>query len=354
MTIDKLNIWILILVTFATASCIDEIPLETNGEVDLLVIAGSINNGPGPYQVRIGRSGDFSEDQLGISSPVTGANVIMRASNGTFSNMVESSPGIYETTDLNFKGEIGNAYSLEVVTADGETYQSTAEKMLPVPAITGIETTVVTEQVLNSNNSLQDVQMIKYFVSTSIPPDNEGVGLKWNFGSIYEFLERENPATPLVSPKVCYVKQLIDLNKVVVQEGNLGERVDVNRKEVFKQELDFRYSSKYCFHLYQQSLTPTAYEFWNKVEQLIGRTGSLFEAPPGKINGNITNSNSDEEILGYFYATAIDTMRLYTTPRDLDLVIRQACASDDPDLVDICFNCTLLTNSTLNKPIYWE
>ncbi len=350
----KLSFGLIVFVLCCQLSCIDEIPLETNGEVDQLVIAGRIHNGQGPYSVKIERSGDFSEDQLGIGRPVGGATVVMRGSDGSFSAMIETEAGSYITTDLSFQGKVGIAYTIEVTTTDGESYQSTEEKLLPVPTIQSIETEIFKEDVLNSNNSIQEVDFIRYLVNTSMPQNSEGIGLKWNFGGVYEFLEKQNPATPLASPQTCYITQLLDLNKVVLQEGKVGEAFEISGKEVFNQELDFRYANNFCFHLYQQSLTPEAFAFWNKVEQLIGRTGSLFETPPGKIKGNISNINNDEEVLGYFYATAIDTLRIYTSPRDLDLVVRQPCDSNDPELEDICFNCTLLTNSTLTQPSYWE
>ena len=346
--IQLLFVWLL-------TSCIDRISLETEGTVDLLVIEGSINNGPGPYTVTIRRSGDFSEDQLAIADPVTGAQAQIIAETGEFSSMVEVSPGVYETDDLNFLGTPGNTYHVEVTLANGKTYHSIPEKLLPVPPIEAITFEIFKGEVLNNKNVILERNFIRFKAGARIPEDPENRYLKWNFFGEYEFVEIPDPSSPLDVVQKCYLPEVLDLNRVVIFDGkdNGGETFT---QEVFVKELDYKFHTTYCFHLYQQSLTFEAFEFWELVENLVNRSGSLFEVPPGRVRGNIINPNEpNEEVLGYFYATSIDSMRLFVRNREIeDIVIPNFCDNADPELMESCFNCALLFNSSLEKPPYWE
>ncbi|MDN5217207.1 DUF4249 domain-containing protein [Fulvivirgaceae bacterium BMA12] len=335
--------------------CIDKIPLDTEGMVDLLVIEGSINNQPGPYTITIKRSGDFSEDQLAIPDPVTGAQVRIVASTGESSAMSEIDPGIYQTDDLNFRGEIGKSYHMEATLADGKTYRSLAEELLPVPPIEQVNFGTIKQEVLGDNNVISEEDFIRFSVDTRIPDDGKRHYLKWNFTGEYVFSEIGDPSVPLKPVRRCYVPDNIDLNKIVIFSGGDGARKELT-KELLVKDLDNKFLITYCFHLFQQSLTPGAYAFWEKVEALVNRSGSLFEVPPGRIDGNIINPDEpDEEVLGYFYATAVDDVRFFVQRRDIeDVVIFNNCNNADPELLALCLNCLLVTNSTLEKPPYWE
>ena len=334
--------------------CIDRITLETDGVVDLLVIEGSVNNGPGPYTLTIRRSGDFSEDQLAIPDPVSGVQVTIFAGTGEFSSMIETSPGVYQTDDPDFRGEVGKTYHIEATLSDGKTYRSNPEKLLPVPPIDEITFETFKENLLNNNNAVLEKDFIRFQVKTSIPNDPENGYLKWNFFGEYVFTEigSDSPFDPV---RQCYLKENIDLNRVVIFDGTETTSNELT-KEVFVKELDAKFRTTYCFHLYQQSLTREAFAFWEKVETLVDRTGSLFEVPPGRVDGNIINPNEpNEEVLGYFYATAIDSLRFFVQRRDIeDVVIRNPCSNADNELLPSCFDCLLLLNSTLERPIYWE
>ena len=347
--------FIILSLVWVLASCIDRIPLETEGTVDLLVIEGSINNGPGPYTVTIKRSGDFSEDQLAIQKPIAGAQVRIVAETGEFSPMTEIDPGIYQTSDLSFRGEPGNTYYVEATLDEGRTYRSIPEKLQPVPRIDGIFFDTFQEDRLNSNNVIIERDFIRFLVNTSIPDDTENRYFKWNFSGEYVFTEVPDPENPLDPVRQCYLTDIIDLNKIVIFNGLEAEANNLT-EEIFVTELDNKFRTTYCFHLYQQSLTREAYEFWEEVGTLVNRTGSLFEVPPGRIRGNIVNVNEpDEEVLGYFYVTSIDSLRFFFQRRNVpDIIIPNPCRDAEPESFPECFDCQLFPGSTLERPPYWE
>ena len=81
----------------------------------------------------------------------------------------------------------------------------------------------------------------------------------------------------------------------------------------------------------------------------------MFEAAPGRLKTNISNPEEDDDnITGYFYATEIDTFRIYVSPAFADFP--DTLCIPLPDMVQephVCLDCLVEPRSTMDKPFYW-
>ena len=69
---------------------------------------------------------------------------------------------------------------------------------------------------------------------------------------------------------------------------------------------------KYSILLRQYALTSDAYNFWTNLKKNTEQLGSIFDAQPSQINGNIHNTgNSSEPVIGYISACAVQTKNIY-------------------------------------------
>ena len=105
----------------------------------------------------------------------------------------------------------------------------------------------------------------------------------------------------------------------------------------------------------KHSITVNAYEYWSNIAQIVNQAGTIFDIPPAPIRGNLYNPNEEDEfILGYFEASAIDTVRVSIFPFDISYSPIAYCSQNiwAPSFNE-CGNCLLWENSTAIRPSWW-
>jgi hypothetical protein len=69
---------------------------------------------------------------------------------------------------------------------------------------------------------------------------------------------------------------------------------------------------KYSIQVRQYALTPDAYHFWESLKKNTEQLGSIFDAEPTQLKGNIHNIKDDSDIvIGYISAGSITTKRIF-------------------------------------------
>jgi hypothetical protein len=99
----------------------------------------------------------------------------------------------------------------------------------------------------------------------------------------------------------------------------------------------------------------------------VNRSGSIFELPPARIEGNIFNPENEEEIvLGYFEVAKTDTLSFTLYSSEFDTYIPPTCPDQDRNfwrnfngqpltimgISPQCIDCTSVRNSTTEKPSF--
>lgn len=121
-----------LLASFITGfyACVETIDIDLNSAAPRLVVEGIVNNGPGPYYVRLSKTVNF--DEPNDFPPVSGALVIISDDAGNADTLTELSsfPGLYESHTL--LGTPGRTYYLEI-TAENQLYTSRSEMPAAIP-----------------------------------------------------------------------------------------------------------------------------------------------------------------------------------------------------------------------------
>ena len=102
-------------------SCEDIIDVNLNTADPHLVIEGTITNYPGPYSIKITRTTDYFNPTE--NSGVSNAVVNITDSEGNFETLIESTPGVYQTSTM--QGVIGRTYYL-YVNVNGQEYEASS------------------------------------------------------------------------------------------------------------------------------------------------------------------------------------------------------------------------------------
>ena len=107
-------------------ACVDRINLEDFGGEELrsaevygMVVDGFISDQPGPYTVSVNTSFD-PESSRNIKNPVSELIIDLSDNAGNSERLTEISPGTYQTRADGIRGTTGRAYTLTILTPDGQ------------------------------------------------------------------------------------------------------------------------------------------------------------------------------------------------------------------------------------------
>lgn len=341
-------------------ACFSEIDFEgTGGELDNLVIQGKLIKGtPSIVTVSVRKVSDYEGAES--STAVEVANVILLDENQNAVDLIHTEPGIFKRNipDGLLSIREGHAYQIRVVTKTGQIYESAPETLQPVPRPTAIDLTLIDREEINDLGNSVINTYLNFAIHTPLIADaaSEQSQLKWEMEGCYRFIETTPANAPIPNPKTCYYKEVLSVEKIKVFNGKASSQENLSGHAFLETGQDHRFSRGYYLTVYQQSLTEAAYDYWEQVSQVVERTGGLFESKPGKIGGNIINvEHPEEEVFGFFYVTAQDTIRLHIKPEDADFPGAYCPIEATPAdaVADFCYNCLLWPNSTLEKPAYW-
>src|SRR5450759_3003563 len=113
---DSLEIVFSFLTIFIFSGCQKVINVDLNEAAPRIVIEGLITDIPGPYTVKISKSGSYFNQP--VLPPVSDAQVIITDNISSTDTLKETEPGIYITSKI--RGFPGRTYSLKVLSENIE------------------------------------------------------------------------------------------------------------------------------------------------------------------------------------------------------------------------------------------
>ena len=272
----------------------------------------------------------ISQNVSSYDVPLKGCTAAIRTGNGSDVALAETSEGIY-VTPADFKGQAGQTYQLRFKTKEGQSYESSLEKMIAVPDIKKVYQQYDPKGLLNNEGTKVLAATTNIFIDFDDPAADRNFYLwrwtLWERQSICITCEQgiylydpaggeclrvfSNPAAPTydyVCNKNCWeILRSKDLN--VFSDGYSNGRAVVGRS-IAKIPLYSRLGA--LIEIEQLGLGPAAYEYYELLRNQTQTTGTLTDTPPAPIIGNIRNSNDlQEKVVGYFGAATVKKVRYW-------------------------------------------
>jgi hypothetical protein len=371
----KIPILLILFCMAITESCIEPYAPDIGDYENLLIVDGLITNLKGPYEVTLARS--FAYDG-GLQRNVSGAAVKVIDNLNNEYVFDEISVGVYQNNDTSFIGIIGNEYKLSVITKDGSAYETEFQEL---------KSSIIIDSVYYQYKPSSDGEVKGIQIYTdSHDPDNSTWYYGWTYEEAWEF---KVPYVQLKSQgtlQTCYKTNSSNELMIGTSENNASDQLKLHPLYYISYNNN-RLRFKYCALLRQYSISKSVYKYLSELKKINEQGGSLYDAAPSALRGNVYNINDENEtVLGMFQVSGVTEKVFFINGSDLrengfiphgfEYCERYVVEADDsvtiqdyldggmmimdrltdPPRVEIvtgplCFDCTL--SGTLEKPDFW-
>lgn len=319
MKLLKLNISKLVLL-FIFFSCVEPVDIETITFENYLVVEASLTNELKKHTVKLSRTFEIDQNS---ENKETGANVVIKDSQGVNYQFNEISAGEYESVNA-FFAENNKEYRLEITSKTGDRYTSTAQKLTPEAQIEKLTTRVQT--------SIEGFQGVEISVQSFNPNNNSNY-----YRYTYEETHKISPPfwsdeeLSIVSDRLPFSVEVIKRtikNKDCYKTMNSSQLILTETKSLAEDRVDFpvrfildtnfMISNRYSILVKQYVQTFEAYNYFNTLKKLSSSENVFNQAQPGFISGNIVSENNqNEKVIGFFEVSSVSEKRLFFNYEDI-------------------------------------
>ncbi len=246
------------------------------------------------------------------SSAEKGAVVSVEGKNGDYFPFSEQPGGVYKADHvlLNYTEQ----YRIKIQTSDGNQYLSDYVDVKQTPPIDSL--------------SWQQQNDVMIYLNTHDPSNNTRY-YHWNFTETYQYEAPLNAELSTDSGRLFYVdntpQQTFDcwrsVNSTEILAGTsiaLDQDV-INRAPItIVPQNSQKISIRYSILVRQYALTTDAYQYLEILKKNTENLGSIFDAQPSQLIGNIHSVRDPSEIVvGFFTASTVQEKRLFITKYDV-------------------------------------
>ena len=256
----------LLLVPVLFGGCEKLVSIDLNKADPHLVIEGVVTDRPGPYTVKLSKTGNYFVNEL-VFPPVSNALIVVTDDQGQKDTLNEITNGTYQSSTL--RGMVGKTYALEVI-AEGKTYNATSS-MPPKVFIDSLYARIRQES--------HEEPRYDIYVMFRDPPEP---------GNYYRLNARSSALIPADSIDGRRYRVYTDK----LTNGNeMEERIRAGRNVVVGDTITIELLS----------IDKATYDYFNTLRDVLSSDLSPTSLSPTNPNSNISNGS-----LGYFSAYAID------------------------------------------------
>jgi hypothetical protein len=284
-------------------------PTVINSPRSYFVVEGTINTND-TTTIKLSRTVNLTSTTT--TNPVA-ATVTVECDNGSNYGLYEAAPGVYKLVGATLDGT--RKFRLRINTADdGKEYLSDYEQAKAAPPIDsigfnltskGIQIYANTHDPKNNThyylfNYLETWQFHSMYTSNYISNGTEVVAR--NADQMIDYCFANNASTSIVLGSSAKLKQDVIFQAPVTTIDATSEKIEL----------------KYSILLREYALTADAFKFWETLKKNTEQLGSIFDAEPTTLAGNIHNTHDGTDIVvGFISAGAVSKKRVFITSEQL-------------------------------------
>ena len=323
-------------------------PTSTNNSY--LVVEGVINLSVDSTVIKLSRTVKINDSVA--YKPVLGATVSVEGEKEFDSRLDDiHNNGHYFTYAINLPTT--QRYRLKIVTQEGTTYLSDYVEAKPTPPIDSIGYTI-TNDILNLYVNTHDPANKTHYYRWDY---EETWAFHAKYPSIYVLDPVSNSIVARRSDQMIYncfgndvssnilLTSTEKLSKDVVYQGPLTQ-IPLTSEKIEK---------VYSVLLRQYAVTQDAFNFYQNIKKNTEQLGSIFDAQPSQISGNIHNVKDPKEpVVGYVSMTNVRAKRIFIQQADFPENVRPKYPYDCEEDSALYFNkqhFNDVQNILINPPV---
>jgi hypothetical protein len=283
-----------------------------------LVVEGAINSGSGPTSIKLSRAIPLADS----SRMKYERNAVVRVEGEDNSSylLTETSTGNYRHPQLSLNSNV--KYRLYIKTSDGKEYNSDYTSRIKTPPIDAVR--------------WEQPGDLQFYINTHDPLNNTRY-YRWEWEETWEFHSAysttldyaRTPAGEITGIKFRYPNGMHDTNNYICWKTELSTNILIgSTAKLVKDSIDLpihfipRKSKKlsvlYSILVRQQALSMAGYEFLQRMKKNTEQTGTLFDAQPSELVGNIhVKNNPNELVIGHVEVADMQEKRIFIRATDL-------------------------------------
>ena len=281
-----------------------------------LVVEGVINPGSDSTVIKLSKTVNLNAKTT--LKPVLGATVTVENDQNNKWPLVGDGAGNYISAGLNLP--LQAKYRLSINTGDGQQYQSDFVPVKLTPPIDSVGYKLASDR-------------LNIYVNTHDPANNTRY-YRWDYTETWKFHAKffsdlfldtlHHVIVDRDSTQQVYYCFASDQASNIV----LGSTQKLAQDVVYQSPVtNVLYTSpkleiKYSILVKQYALTGDAYTFYNLLKQNTEQLGTIFDAQPSELTGNIHDvTKPAEPVIGYVSVTNVQTKRIFISNDDIPLTL---------------------------------
>ncbi len=281
-----------------------------------LVVEGVINSGPGNTTIKLSRTSPLTDGTYAIE---TGASLMVMDQNNRAYPLSEIIAGQYTAEGLNL--DPGLKYRLQIDAA-GKQYLSDYVAVNDNPLIDTISWNYASDGLHIAANTHDLQNKAKYF--------------QWDYVATWEIHSAYIPATKYSSNDPYFVTYfdpikywLNDSSKYKCWQSETSQQFILGSSIIYNVDTlsnpltviepgSMKLSVLYSINVRQYTYSKEGYEFLQKMKRNSEQQGSVFDAQPSDLQGNIhCVTKPDEMVIGFVSSCPIQEKRAYISNADI-------------------------------------
>jgi hypothetical protein len=247
-----------------------------------------------------------------ITTNPVDASVSVESDNDETFNLLKKSPGVYALSGIALDDT--RKYRLHITTKDNKEYRSDFVPVKNAPPIDSIGFNVTSTGIQLYSNAHDPTDNTRYY--------RFDYAETWQFHSMYGSANKTNGIAigfRLVADQIYFCFQShISSNVLLASTAKLSKDALFQSPILTIPSTSEKIETKYSIFLRQHALTAEAYKFWQSIQKNTEQLGSIFDAQPTQLSGNIHNVRDDSDIvIGYVSAGSVSTKRVFISKEQL-------------------------------------
>lgn len=360
------------------SACVERVEFNVPNPELLTIIEGRITDQKGAYSINISKGLSLDSDSS-VSSRVSGAQVTLFDNSGNNEQFIEVAPGRYQTKGA-IQGEIGHSYFVRVLMPDGAIFESEIDTLTEGGEILAITHEFETRQVEQSWGTT-DASVFNIYIDASTGNSSNNY-VRWKYTGVYKVetypelnMTWNPPYSPYKTPRpcsgyvvvpgpegsggllqkigectccTCWINNFETIPQVsdnqFVSDG-LFKRIKVGEVPLLREAFE----DKFMVVVEQSGMTRKVFDFFNLIRNQKINASNIFQPPSGELIGNFRAINSNNKVVGIFWASSISQKTLFLSKKDLPYPLPPFPFDGK---LDACY--ALFPNATTQRPLLWE